>query len=863
MREYRWTLQHREETYLGNKIDPYRITQGFGWNDNEIEDLNLAYSEEIEVSGGQVYQGNNGIDSNVFRYVAFYDFNGINTIILDGWRDNFTVPSGSYSCIVTIGSAIAGVLAKNVSMTLNLASEFVPYYTSRVVSPIYKKMARGYKLESGKQFYREKLDGNVKLIREDFDYIDALPFDTEFKLLIEDLTGILQDYRGLFFKTDCKWNEDDRIVELKMEPDDEYVDLLAGLEKTYNLVELEPEINELTLRKRPLIQVYIPGDTVVTNILGGTHWEQEIQTDPIFDHNTLISTYKFANPKNIRIVPSSYGAGLSTDITGEYDDDRLNVNGLYRLEEVTTGQVYWYQKYYQIVRVSDDVVLYKTENTDWRNTSVNSLVFTGVTRTEPDGNGGTNTITETGNFYFTEYKIYVRYYTDLLEIERTGQSPVSTYEVPSEDIVANNRNYRRIIGYNIDDFYIYDEFVEYPTKFGKVPDDAPDGGKYYKEFLVSVVTGLSNPLPVSSSNWKSVSLWFFNTSSIRYTEFIDGQDYTLRDSYTLDSVIDVLLREMGSTVRHKNTIEYSQVLYADVNPLGGFTYLDFDGGTIATDYSGNIKHFLTAKSNIIAGEYDQPSQKANASLSQILNMLRDCYRIFWHIENGKLRLEHITWYQNGGTYNGIILGADLTTLVQPKNGKNWSFSQGKYEYDKEEMPERFEFGWMDDVSAPFEGKAIEMVGNFVQRGRIEDMNVNGVTTDIDFIMANPQEISKDGFCLISTVEVDGVDRVPFIERDIGYNQEVIMQNGFLSWLYLHPKFHIYDLPSDKAIINGEEVTLFYNKTRQKKQEVTFPAQNQINPLNIIRTNLGDGIVDDFKIDMSSRIVKATIKHDNE
>jgi len=855
MIEYKWTLQHRESNE-DNKIDPYAITQGFYWfNDNEDDNSACAYSKKISISPNQNYQGriNGSATTNIFRFVTFYDFNGMYLSDLNGFVDSFLSPSGAYYCIVTINSLINGLDAENVSLTLGLASEFVPYYTSRVVSPIYKKMARGYKLESGKQFYREKLDGNVKLIREDFDYIDALPFDTEFKLLIEDLTGILQDYRGLFFKTDCKWNEDDRIVELKMEPDDEYVDLLAGLEKTYNLVELEPEINELTLKKRPLIQVYIPGDTVVTNILGGTHWEQEIQTDPIFDHNALINTYKFANPKNIRIVPASYAAQLSTDITGEYDDNRLNANGLYRLEEVATGQSYWYQKYYQIVRVSDDAVLYKTANTDWRNTSVNSLVFRGATR---------NTITETGTFYFTEYKIYVRSYTDLLETEGTGQSPVSTYEIPSEDIIANNRNYRRIIGYNIDDFYIYDEFVEYPTKFGKVPDDTPDGGKYYKEFLVPVTTGLSNPLPVSSSNWKSVSLWFFNTSSIRYTEFIDGQDYTLRDSYTLDSVIDVLLREMGSTVRHKNTIEYSQVLYADLNPLGGFTYLDFDGGT-AIDYSGNIKHFLTAKSNIIAGEYDQPSQKANASLSQILNMLRDCYRIFWHIENGKLRLEHITWYQNGGTYTGTILGADLTTLVQPKNGKNWSFSQGKYEYDKEEMPERFEFGWMDDVSAPFEGKAIEMVGNFVQRGRIEDMNVNGITTDIDFIMANPQEISKDGFCLISTVEVDGVDRVPFIERDIGFNQEVIMQNGFLSWLYLHPKFHIYDLPSDKAIINGEEVGLFYNKTRQKKQEVTFPAQNQINPLNIIRTNLGDGIVDAFKIDMSSRIVKATIKHDNE
>jgi hypothetical protein len=143
------------------------------------------------------------------------------------------------------------------------------------------------------------------------------------------------------------------------------------------------------------------------------------------------------------------------------------------------------------------------------------------------------------------------------------------------------------------------------------------------------------------------------------------------------------------------------------------------------------------------------------------------------------------------------------------------------------------------------------------------MNVNGITTDIDFVMGNPQEISKDGFCLICTVTVDGIKRVPYISTDLGYNQKIISQNGFLSWTYLQPKFHVYDLPGDRAIINGDEVTLYNNITRQKKQEVTYPAQLQINPYNLVRTNLGDGVVEELKIDMSSRIVKGTIKHDNE
>ena len=964
---YKWILRHREASGA-NLLDPRRLTQGFYWfNDSEAVASHTAYSEMISVSPSQSYQANGIADNAIIRYVTFYDFNKqyMSDINAPSYVDSFTVPSGAYYAILTIRSESNGQDPELASITLGLGSPYVSYYTQREVQAVYKKMGRGYDKQSNYQFYREKLDGNLKLVRDDYDYLAALGFDQKILIDIEDATGILPTYKGQFYKTDCKWDSDDRIVEIKTEPADDYTEILAGLDKTFNIIQKAPELQELTLRRRPIIQVYIPGDNVVTNILGGTYWEQEIQTDPIFDHSALVNTYKFANPKDIRTIPIAYGPGnnlfnvstsvtgeridasngtivadaawyrsdyirikestqyrainsideiayydanknfisgetaltdditspasavwirfsnlttnpssicmfnqgatalafetysssLSLDVTGEYDANRNQDDGAFKLVEESDTFFGSYTRYkYHIVPINaslssfetwSNYAVYSTGFTNYRESGVNLLPFNGV-------NG------QTGSFYFTEYRIYVRYYTDKLDVRGTA-----THAVPSEDIVANNRNYRRVIGYNIDDFYIYDQFVTYPTKFGRVPEGTPNTGEYYKEFQVSVVTGLSNPLPVSSTNWRAVSLWFFNNLDIRYTEFIDGQDYVLRDSYPLHSVIQILLREIGSTVTHDNTPEYSGFLYSATNPLGGFTFLDFDGGTIATDYSGNLTHFLTPKSNIIAGEYDQPAQKSEVTLAQILNMLRDVYKVYWHVENGKLRLEHVSWYQKGGTYGSNIIGSDLTILSQPRNNKKWSFSENKWDFDKENMPERFEYGWMDDVSLPFEGNPIQIKSNYVQLGRVEDLNVNGITTDIDFIMGNPQEVSKDGLCLLSAVLVDGIYRVPFIEMDIGHNQEVVMQNGFLSWLYLHPKFHTYDLPADKVNINGEDTTLFNNNTRQKKQEVTYPASQTINPYQLVRTGLGDGSIDKLKIDMESRMIKATIKHDTE
>lgn len=840
---YKWTLKHRNSNE-SNLVNPERFITPFLGNPATM------LSEYISISPNTDYQGHG--DSFVFLSYYFYDLNK-NLITGGAGADSITSPAGAYFLAFVCDSSQD---REALGVTKDFGSNFVSYFASREVKPIYKKATRGYKAEGNNMYYRDKLDGNIKLVRDDYDYVDALAFDEKMRIEVEDLDGSLSTYKGMFYKTDCKWDADNRIVEVKTEPNDDYEDVIGGMDKTFNLIELAPELQELTIRKRPVIQIYIPGDTIITNILGGTYWEQEIQIDPEFDDDILKNTYRFSNPKNIRIIPNSYSGGLSTDVTGEYDANRERVLGGYKLVTETDSIFVdsFSRRRYYIVPLGatpdfgggyNSTALYKTGWTNWRESGVNLLEFNGA-------NG------ETGSFYFTEYRIYVRYYTDLLEVRG-----IKTFGVKKEDIVANNSNYRRVIGYDIDDFYIYDEFQDSPTKFGKVPDGAPDAGKYYKEFLVSAATGLSNPLPVASSQWRAVSLWFFNSLDVRYTEFIDGEDFVLRDSFPIHSVIKVLLEEMGSVVAHDNLPDYSEFLYSDTNPLGGFTFLDFEGNSISSDYTSRVYHFLTPKSNILASNYDEGAQKAEISLGQVLKMLKDIYQVYWHIEGGKLILEHVSWYQNGGTYGDAIVGMDLTQLVQPRNNKKWSFSQNKFEYDKESMPERFEFGWMDDVSKPFEGFNIQILSNYVQKGRIEDLVVNGITTDIDFMQSNPLEISKDGFALMSCVLVDGLYRLPFIEMDFGFNQKVILQNGFLSWMYLHPRYHVYNLPSDKVNINNSDSVLYQNNTRQKKQEVTFPVSTGVNPYQLIKTILGDGIVDKLDINMSSYIAKATIKHDTE
>ena len=65
--------------------------------------------------------------------------------------------------------------------------------------------------------------------------------------------------------------DSDKKVTVQPDTIDDYNEVLAGLEKEYNLITLAPSIQRITINKRPLIQIYVPGDSIVSCFLGGTN----------------------------------------------------------------------------------------------------------------------------------------------------------------------------------------------------------------------------------------------------------------------------------------------------------------------------------------------------------------------------------------------------------------------------------------------------------------------------------------------------------------------------------------------------------------------------------------------------------------
>ena len=178
------------------------------------------------------------------------------------------------------------------------------------------------------------------------------------------------------------------------------------------------------------------------------------------------------------------------------------------------------------------------------------------------------------------------------------------------------------------------------------------------------------------------------------------------------------------------------------------------------------------------------------------------------------------------------------------------------------MCSRYEFSWMDDCTKVFNGYPIEILSKYVEADKKEDITVSNFTSDIDYMLCNPDNISQDGFAIFAANLVDGQYKVPFVSLMFG-NVISELQNGFLAFVNLQPTYWIYDLPARRARINEREIAV-KGIERKKKQKVVFPiGQDDINPNGIIKTFLGNGQISKLSVNLSSRSAEAELKFNTE
>lgn len=388
------------------------------------------------------------------------------------------------------------------------------------------------------------------------------------------------------------------------------------------------------------------------------------------------------------------------------------------------------------------------------------------------------------------------------------------------------------------------------TKYGKAPNCGA-GDRYY-------VDGGPTAIPVNQATaWGSTagilsgcdSVFLSKPISLSNYEITNSELVEIPDAYSLAEVIQKLL-EQETDIVFDSTSDYSEFFYSGSDPIAG----------------KDINLFFTPKSNLVNAFYTNPARKSRIRLSELLDLLYGLYSVKWHtaVVDGekRLRLEHIKWYENGGTYGDQQVSIDLSSTYDGYNRLPLDYNQNKYSYSKSKMVERYEFAFDDDTTPIYNGYPIEVVTGDMPEGTIERNEMKSYTPEFDNIIGR-EAVSLDGWSVMDASLVGGVYEVNLQTVEVVATANYPTLNGSLSFINLLPKYQRYGKSAEQIVIN-EESTTALSVTRNRTQDVRFTVEGyDINPLNLIKTSIGSGQVEKLTLNLVSSTYEITLNHDTE
>ena len=704
--------------------------------------------------------------------------------------------------------------------------------------------------QDGEVFYRTKVEGTIKFVREDFDLIASVSHNSV--LTLEVLFGSQNIGTCDFLKSDTTLDYDDRICTIKIAMKDGYEKFLADYNNKYNLVNLKPTIESILLTKRPILQFYALGDKKLTNTFGNMSFEVNTVNEAESKNSTQLANLGFTELFHrimFTVNDNAYmPSGAIGDYVGTYSGSVQSVvvtnsNGYsWKYEGTTQGG----QHRFALFDSNNNIVTSQYISMFYFFTW-STFVTDFFTRVDISAlySGGSNVVT-TGEF--RNRTVFGRLLIDYdIQISGWVDSPIAINTL-SDDIYDNsNSNYSYICGINSfqgkQNVVFNANKVSTPTKYYY------KDGLYYAEQTSYYPRGVA--FPIGPSMWAEESYWYISDPSI--ADWLDanfGWPYTLKDAFPLHSVIQSLLTAMGTDLEFSNSNVYSKFLYESG-----------DAGLMDTIPSPSMRGnyiYISPITNVKKTRYEQPAQRGDITLKEVLEMLKKVYQCYWYLDGvGRLCIEHISYFKNNMNY-GLFTPTpliDLTSMKDMPNGKMWAFDKNAFEFDRANCPSRYEFAWGNDCTEQFNGYAIDIKDKWAMSDKKENMTVTNFISDIDYSVIYPQGVSDD---IYAVMEADKTTHeVAIAHLSLGDNGEIYnIQNPYLSFLFAEQNYYNCDLGGWDAEAEGVTIPV-YAVRHICVQSVGVPLAGRILSYGLdlelaaIKTGLGIGLLKEASVNANT------------
>ena len=727
-------------------------------------------------------------------------------------------------------------MAQEVSITLSIGG------LVKSVNPIFgDDVKMKYTREEGQAFLRSKIDGKVKFSREDFDFIESASHGTTFTLSV--YLGSSLFGSCTFLKSDCTFNYDDKCCTVKIQTTDRYEKFLANYDNKYNLPQLAPATQALTLNKRPVLQFYFLRDKKITNVYGNMSFEVDARSGSENLSMNQMSGKGFGLLYWLKVIdiPTPSVAGIS-GIKGRY---KGTIYG-----PIQSGTQVWREdnQYFLEYQYISAYATYA-----WQLYNANATPYS--------YNGNYVWVTEPYYDEYSDYQCGVKYGTDYagsgssqvaiadghnrilyaralsdFSGTYTGETKTAMNTI-TDDVAEDNYNYLyawTVQSFGIENKVVVSETVQTsPTEWGQ------DGnGKYFVRPTPSSPTNAV--YPIGWSMWIPFSIWFESSTTLDDSlRSAFNTTYQLPDAYPLHSVIQKLLEQVNPNISFAMTATNSQFFY------------NFSEGlhkAIDSPALRNGQLYITPITNVKKTRYEQAAQRGDITLKQVLDMLKAVYQCYWYIDDSnRLRIEHIAYFKNNHSYalGNPTVDEDVTVMKDMPNGKMWTFGTNEIEFERTKCPSRYEFAWGGDCTEQFNGYAIDVLDKFASAKTKEKISVTNFTADIDYTVINPGGVSDDIYALIEANSSYAV-QIPSIGLPSTPNAKPVyqMQNGYCSLLWAEQKRYVYDFGGWYAYVQYNYIKIF-GVRQAKKQGIKYPTTlAKVGTTGTVKTGMGIGLIDE-------------------